>query len=63
MGALTAYNQQTQIAYQQELSAGLFMDFVKWVDRSAGTTRTYIINLRQFAAWLKYTVCTHPERA
>lgn len=62
MGALTAYNQQTQIAYQQELSAGLFMDFVKWVDRSAGTTRTYIINLRQFAAWLKYTVCTHPER-
>ena len=62
MGALTAYNQQTQIAYQQELSAGLFMDFVKWVDRSAGTTRTYIINLRQFAAWLKYTVCTRPQR-
>ena len=62
MEALISYNQKTQITYQQGLSAELFMNFVKWVDRSAGTTRTYIINLRQFAAWLKYTVCTRPER-
>lgn len=62
MEALISYNPKTPITYQQGLSAELFMNFVKWVDRSAGTTRTYIINLRQFAAWLKYTVCTRPER-
>lgn len=62
MGAVAAYKGQTEITYRGELSTGDFMDFITWVDRSAGTTRTYIINLRQFAAWLKYTVCDRPER-
>lgn len=60
MEAMTIYS--GSIAAPQELTAGLFTDFVQWVDRSAGTTRTYIINLRQFAAWLKYKACTRPER-
>lgn len=61
MEALAVYG-SAAIAAPQELTSGLFMDFVKWIDRSAGTTRTYIINLRQFMAWLKYKVCSRPNR-
>lgn len=61
MEGLTAYNRQ-EIAPAQELGAGLFNDFVRYIDRSENTTRAYIINLRQFMAWLKFTGCTRPER-
>ena len=62
MEALTVYNRQ-EIAPMQELTTGLFMDFVKWIDRSEKTTRTYIVNLRQFMAWLQYTDTRRPQRA
>lgn len=61
MESMTVYNRQ-EIAPAQELSAGLFHDFIRFIDRSENTTRAYIINLRQFMAWLKYTGCTRPER-
>lgn len=47
---------------RQELTPELFTRFINWIDRSAKTARTYIVNLRQFAAWLRYSEITHPER-
>lgn len=46
----------------QDLQPDLFGDFVAWVDRSEKTTQTYISNLRQFAAWLKYAGISRPVR-
>ena len=40
----------------------LFNDFVNWIDRSEKTTRSYINNLRQFMAWMKYSRITNPIR-
>lgn len=47
---------------QQDLQPSLFKDFVSWIDRSKNTARAYIINLRQFAAWLNYSAITRPVR-
>ncbi|MCM1473378.1 MAG: site-specific integrase [Muribaculaceae bacterium] len=47
---------------EQDLQPQLFNDFVSWIDRSANTTRAYIINLRQFAVWLNYSAITRPVR-
>ncbi len=60
MEALTV--RSAAIATVQTLPATLFDQFVKWIDRSEGTTRTYCINLRQFAAWMRYTDTTAPAR-
>jgi len=46
----------------QQFSGSLFNDFVAWIDRSEKTARTYLTNLRQFAAWLKYAAITAPQR-
>lgn len=46
----------------QEITAGLFNDFVSWIDRSEKTTRSYLTNLRQFMAWLKYSGIRSPQR-
>lgn len=53
---------QTQETTAQGITAGLFNDFVKWIDRNEKTTRTYLTNLRQFMAWLRYTATTRPTR-
>lgn len=47
---------------QQDLQPNLFSRFVSWIDRSKNTTRAYIINLRQFAVWLRYSSITRPVR-
>lgn len=39
-----------------------FDDFVRWIDRSEKTAKTYLCNLRQFAAWLAYMEITQPCR-
>ena len=59
--AITVYDRQ-QIAPAQEISAALFTEFVQYIDRGEATTRTYIINLRQFAAWMKYATVSRPVR-
>lgn len=46
----------------QPFNTTLFDDFVKWIDRSPATTRTYLNNLQQFAAWMKYAGITAPTR-
>ncbi len=57
---------QTTGAYtaipEQDLQPQLFQKFVSWIDRSPNTTRAYIINLRQFAVWLRYSAITRPVR-
>lgn len=45
-----------------DLQPGLFDDFVRFIDRGERTTRTYITNLRQFAAWLAYNAIDRPTR-
>lgn len=61
MEALAVYTRQ-EIAPAQDITTGLFMDFVNWIDRSEKTTRSYIINLRQFMAWLRFTDTPRPVR-
>lgn len=52
----------TQAIKQQEMGEVLFSAFVQYIDRSEKTTRTYLTNLRQFMAWMKYTGIVSPER-
>lgn len=61
MEAITVYNRQ-EIAPAQQFNTGLFNDFVAWIDRSEKTTRSYLTNLRQFMAWLKYAAVVNPIR-
>lgn len=61
MEAIAMYNRQ-EIAPAREITTALFTDFVAFIDRSEKTTRTYLVNLRQFMAWLKYTATTQPQR-
>lgn len=52
----------TTTAPAAPLQHALFADFIKYIDRGEKTTRTYITNLRQFMAWLKYKEILQPTR-
>lgn len=41
----------------------LFSSFLAYIDRGPQTTRAYTNNLKQFAAWMKYTGTEQPARA
>ena len=45
-----------------DLPHDLFTEFVEYIDRGEKTTRTYIVNLRQFVAWLRFTGTSRPTR-
>ena len=62
MESMTVYTQNQLATTGPEINAALFADFVRWIDRSPKTTRTYLINLRQFMAWLKYAGISRPQR-
>lgn len=62
MEAITIYNRQ-ELTPAQEFSSSLFNAFVSWIDRSEKTTRSYLTNLKQFMAWLKYAAIRNPIRA
>lgn len=62
MNELTMNTKQT-ISPTQDIKPALFTDFVKWIDRNEKTTQTYLTNLKQFAAWMKYRGIKRPERA
>ena len=49
-----------QALIAQPLAESAFSEFVRWIDRSETTAKTYTKNLRQFAAWLRYTGTTRP---
>lgn len=46
----------------QDLQPLLFDNYISYIDRGEKTTRTYITNLRQFAAWLRYANIARPVR-
>ena len=46
----------------KSITIDLFDSFVKFIDRSKKTTRTYTTNLRQFMVWLKYMKISYPQR-
>lgn len=60
----TAITTSTQAAIipAQDLQASLFDDFISFIDRPGRTAQTYITNLRQFAAWLRYEAISRPRR-
>lgn len=50
------------IAPADDLRQELFAQFIEYIDRGEKTTRTYLNNLRQFFAWLKYAGVSRPAR-
>ena len=60
MEALAVYN--TALTPAADLQLDLFENFIAYIDRGEKTTRTYIANLRQFAAWLKFANVSRPNR-
>ncbi len=67
MEALQLYNRQeitaTGATAPAQFNSGLFNSFVEWINRSEKTTRSYLTNLKQFMAWLKYAEIINPIRA
>lgn len=61
MEALTIYNRQ-EMTQAQQFNPALFNDFVSWIDRSKKTTRSYLTNLKQFVAWMRYAAIVNPVR-
>lgn len=53
---------KTNTAVAGTLTNDLYEAFIDYIGRGEATTRTYIINLRQFAAWLSYNRIEQPER-
>lgn len=51
------------LAPANDLQPVLFDRFIQFIDRGERTTQTYITNLRQFAAWLKFSAIARPVRA
>lgn len=62
MENLTLYNGAALIP-AEDLKIQLFDDFIFYLDRNPKTTKTYLTNLRQFAAWLCYEAIRRPQRA
>ena len=60
MNALTS--NPAAIIPASDLQPALFEDYISFIDRGAQTTRTYLTNLRQFAAWLRYESISRPTR-
>lgn len=50
------------IVAAEPLQFRLFDEFIAFIDRPGRTQQTYIINLRQFAAWLCYSNISQPQR-
>ena len=54
---------QNQIAGPAAITPDLFTEYLEYLDATARTTKDYIVNLRQFAVWMKYANVTQPTRA
>lgn len=55
-------NMNTEAITAQELQPALYDAFISYIDRCEKTTRTYLTNLRQFAAYLTLNGITRPTR-
>lgn len=63
MSDLIQQNMQNQLVAINELPTNLFNEYISWLDCGESTTRSYIINLRQFAAWMLYKGIKAPQRS
>ena len=54
---------QTTMTPTPVITRDLITDFVNYIDRSEKTTRTYLINLKQFFKWLQAEGIRNPQRA
>jgi integrase/recombinase XerC len=54
--------QDTHEVQARQFGTAAFSRFVSWIDRPAKTTQTYLTNLRQFAAFLRYQGVQQPTR-
>ena len=61
MTEMTIYNNQLTGA-QQQFSPALIDNFIAWIDRSEKTAHSYVTNLRQFLAWLRFAEVRNPAR-
>lgn len=57
-----AVNGAAALVPANDLQPALFEDFISFIDRTERTAKTYITNLRQFAAWLAYKTIRRPAR-
>ena len=55
-------NEITTTAAIRSIDNSLFAEFVKWIDRSEKTTRTYLMNLKQFMLFMQREGITQPTR-
>lgn len=62
MNALITSNGAGAVIPANDLTPALFDSFISFIDRGEKTTKTYITNLRQFAAWLAYKAISRPVR-
>lgn len=53
---------QTEVIPANSFDVSLFDSFIAFIDRGERTTQTYLTNLRQFAAWMKYAAVERPTR-
>ncbi len=47
---------------KRDLTPAMYGSFITWIDRGEKTSRSYINNLKQFAAWLNYSGIKQPTR-
>lgn len=62
MNALITSNGAGAVIPANDLQPALFDSFISFIDRGEKTTKTYITNLRQFAAWVAYKAISRPVR-
>lgn len=62
MNAITTTSNAAAIIPAGDLRPALFEEFITYIDRGEKTTKTYITNLRQFAAFLAYKAISRPQR-
>lgn len=62
MYQVPATTTQTTLATTARFTPSLFTDFVRFVDGSQKTTKTYVNNLKQFAVWTRYQNVEQPIR-
>lgn len=60
--AITPATDRITAPEMQGLKPALFDNFISYIDRGEKTTRTYVTNLRQFAAYLAYADIKRPTR-
>lgn len=52
----------TTTAAAQEITPALANSFIAFIDRAERTTQTYLTNIKQFFAWLRFKAITRPDR-